>query len=90
MRSEAMDHAPLGPPANDRIEHRVDDLSPLILGFYDSMPAAFSAMTLAVRRLRERGEDGWVVLIHHEVKPEVELARRKVRPREPIIRDDIS
>jgi hypothetical protein len=84
-----MDGAPLGPPAKYRVEHRADGLSPLILGFYDSMPAAFSAMTLAVRRLRERGEDGWVFLIHHEVKPEVELARRKVRPRKTTIRDNV-
>jgi hypothetical protein len=27
----------------------------------------------------ERGVDGWVFLVHQEVKPEVDLARRKTR-----------
>lgn len=74
-----MDGPPLLPPPRYRLEHRHDDLAPLILGFYRRKAAALSALQLACFRLRADGIDGVVVVIDQSVNPEVETDRCGIR-----------
>ena len=62
------------PAYHYRIEHR-DGERTWYLGAFRSLRAGASALVLAARRLEEKDETGYVVLIDQEVRPDCEIER---------------